>query len=130
MDTLSSYYRSSRTEIEIDMTKTITYWYEHPETFHSIVINKENENCCCCNNVIKATYLDLYSLKASYSYRPKLYSEYTSADMYADHQKYHTFENGSHPPVEKWLEGYTVTERFGDALDGDFQAAVFLLEKD
>lgn len=42
----------------------------------------------------------------------------------------HTFENGSHPPVEKWLEGYTVTERFGDALDGDFQAAVFLLEKD
>ena len=94
IDTLSGYQKDSGTEIEIDMTKTITDWYGHPEGFHGIVIKKEDEKCCCCNDVIEATYLDLYSLKASNSYRPKLYVEYTSADMYSDHQKYHTFENG------------------------------------
>ncbi len=41
----------------------------------------------------------------------------------------HTFAGGAHPPVEKWTEGYRVAERYGDALDGDFQAAVFRLEK-
>lgn len=41
----------------------------------------------------------------------------------------HTFQNGANPPVAKWMEGYRVLETYGDDLDGDFQAAVFVLQK-
>lgn len=41
----------------------------------------------------------------------------------------HTFTNGENPPIEKWMEGYHILKAYGDSLDGDFQAAVFLLEK-
>ncbi len=94
IDMLSGYYRRAATEIEIDMTKTMTHWYANTTTPHCIMIKKTSEEPCCCNNNCFPTYLDFYSLYGTYSYRPKLYVEYTNNDMYADHQKYHTFENG------------------------------------
>ncbi len=97
IDTLRGYYRRDAAEIEIDMTSTMEKWYDPSKTFvenKCIVIKKNNETPCCCNGSCFSTYLDLYSLYASYSYRPKMYIEYTSTDMYSDHQKFHTFENG------------------------------------
>ena len=94
IDVLSGYYRRAATEIEVDMTKTIAHWYANANTPHCIMIKKASEEPCCCNNNCFPTYLDFYSLYGTYSYRPKLYVEYTNNDMYADHQKYHTFENG------------------------------------
>ena len=94
IDIIRGYNRRSATEIEIDITKDMNDWYENPSTSRCIMIKKENEEPCCCDGTCCATYLDLYSLYASYSYRPKLYVEYTNKDMYADHQEYHTFENG------------------------------------
>lgn len=41
----------------------------------------------------------------------------------------HTFHDGANPPVDGWMNGYRVLKKYGDALDGDFQAAVFLLEQ-
>lgn len=94
IDVLSGYYRRAATEIGVDMTKTIAHWYANANTPHCIMIKKTSEEPCCCNNNCFPTYLDFYSLYGTYSYRPKLYVEYTNNDMYADHQKYHTFENG------------------------------------
>ena len=97
IDTLRGYYRRTATEIEIDLTSATEKWYDPTKTFVSqkcIVIKKDNETPCCCNGTCVSTYLDLYSLYASYNYRPRMYIEYTSTDMYSDHQKFHTFENG------------------------------------
>lgn len=97
IDTLRGYCRRAATEIEIDMTAAMEKWYDPTKTFvkeKCIVIKKNNEEVCCYNGNCVSTYIDLYSLYASYSYRPKMYIEYTSTDMYSDHQKFHTFENG------------------------------------
>ena len=97
IDTLRGYYNSEAKKIEIDMTSTMEKWYDPTKTFvkeKCIVIKKNDEEACCCCGMCVSNYLDLYSLYASYSYRPKMYIEYTSTDMYSDHQKFHTFENG------------------------------------
>lgn len=41
----------------------------------------------------------------------------------------HTFKEGANPPVDKWTEQYHILEKYGDSLNGDFQAAVSLLGK-
>ncbi len=41
----------------------------------------------------------------------------------------HTFEGGANPPLDGLLRGYEVAEEFGDPLDGDFQAKVFVLKR-
>ena len=41
----------------------------------------------------------------------------------------HTFEGGANPPLDGLLCGYEVAEEFGDPLDGDFQAKVFVLKR-
>ncbi len=97
IDTLVGHYRHSNTEIEIDMTSTVSDWYDPNETFEKsrcIVIKKKSEEPCCCNDCCLTNYIDFYSLYSDYSYRPKMYIEYSSTDMYSDHQKFHTFENG------------------------------------
>ncbi len=97
IDTLRGYNRRAASEIELDMTSTMNDWYDPNKTFtrtKCIVIKKDNEEPCKCNGTCYATYLDLYSLYSNYSYRPKMYIEYTSTDIYSDHQKFHTFENG------------------------------------
>ena len=97
IDTLRGYYRRAATEIEIDMTSVMEKWYDPTKTFAKekcIVIKKNNEQTCCCDGTCVSGYLDLYSLYANYIYRPRMYIEYTSTDMYSDHQKFHTFENG------------------------------------
>ena len=94
IDVLSGCYRQASTEIEIDMTKAITHWYANANTKHCVMIKKASETPIRCNNNYIATYLDFYSLYGSAPRRPRLYVEYTNSDMYADHQEYHTFENG------------------------------------
>lgn len=97
IDTLRGYYRRAETEIEIDMTAAMEKWYDPTKAFvkeKCIVIKKDNEEACYCDGNCVSTYLDLYSLYADYNRRPKMYIEYTSTDMYSDHQKFHTFENG------------------------------------
>ena len=94
IDVLRGYSRQASTEIEIDITKAITRWYANANTPHCIMIKKASETPIRCNNNYIATYLDFYSLYGSAQRRPRLYVEYTNSDMYADHQEYHTFENG------------------------------------
>ena len=94
IDMLWGYSRRPSEPINIDLTKTISDWYADDSSFHGIVVKKRNEKCYCCDNTVQDTYLEFYSLYEAYSRRPKLYIEYASADMYADHQKYQTFENG------------------------------------
>ncbi|MBR5786599.1 MAG: hypothetical protein IKY41_07895 [Clostridia bacterium] len=96
IDTLKNCYNSSA-GIEVDMTETMNKWYASSQTFtpaKCIVIKKNDEEICCCNNDCCGIYTDFYSVYANYDYRPKMYIEYTSTDIYTDHQKYHTFENG------------------------------------
>ena len=94
IDVLSGFYRHASTAIEIDLTQTMRSWYTNTNTPHGIMIKKASEEPVYCDDGYCATYLDLYSLYGSYSYRPKLYVEYTNSDLYADHQEYHTFEVG------------------------------------
>ncbi|MBQ8742652.1 MAG: RHS repeat protein, partial [Clostridia bacterium] len=97
IDTLRGEHRLAERELEIDMTAAMERWYDPTKTFvkeKCIVIKKNNEDPCCCNGNCVSTYIDLYSLYANYKYHPKMYIEYTSTDMYSDHQKFHTFENG------------------------------------
>ena len=97
IDTLLGYDRRAAEEIEVDMTAIVNDWYDPSKPFSRekcIVIKKNSEEPCCCSGSCRFNYLDLYSLYANYNYRPKMYIEYTSADMYCDHQKFHTFENG------------------------------------
>ena len=94
IDVLGGCYRQASTEIEIDITKVITHWYSNANTQHCIMIKKASETPRRCNNNYIATYLNFYSLYGSDHHRPRLYVEYTNSDMYADHQEYHTFENG------------------------------------
>ena len=99
IDILKGESRYSTKEIEIDMTKVAKDWYNPEKAFVAtkcIVLKKKNESPCCCNGSIQPTYLDIYTGTSIWSslYYPKLYIEYTSTDMYSDHQKFHTFENG------------------------------------
>lgn len=41
----------------------------------------------------------------------------------------HTFENGANPPIEQYLDSWTVAEKFGSPLDGDFRGCADLLKK-
>ena len=41
----------------------------------------------------------------------------------------HTFKNGANPPLDKYLNGWTVAEEFGSSLDGDFRGKAFLLKR-
>ena len=41
----------------------------------------------------------------------------------------HTFENGANPPVEKFIDGWSVSEKFGSDPDGDFRGCVYHLKK-
>lgn len=41
----------------------------------------------------------------------------------------HTFAGGANPPWQSLAAGYAVEARYGDALDGDFQAGAFLLKR-
>lgn len=96
IDTIHGYYRRPEAEIDIDMTAVVQGWYDSGETFSAekcLVIKKKDECCCCCSSC-QTGYLDLYSLSADSRYRPRMYIEYSSSDMYSDHQKYHTFEAG------------------------------------
>ena len=97
IDTLQGYSRHAATEIDIDMTAVMEKWYDPEAPFvkeRCIVIKKNNEEPCCCDSSRFPTYLNLYSMYAEEAYRPRMYIEYTSTDMYSDHQKFHTFENG------------------------------------
>lgn len=41
----------------------------------------------------------------------------------------HTFEGGANPPVEEYLNGWSIVETFGSSLDKDFQGKAFILSK-
>ena len=97
IDTLHGYYRRADYNIEIDMTSTVESWYDPDKTFSNkkcIMIKKNDEVPFYCNGSYLPAYLDMYSMYADQTYRPMIYIEYMSTDMYADHQKFHTFEVG------------------------------------
>lgn len=41
----------------------------------------------------------------------------------------HTFKGGKNPPVEKYIDGYKISETYGSELSGDFRAKIYLLKK-
>ena len=41
----------------------------------------------------------------------------------------HTFENGANPPVEKYLGGWQIAEKFGSDLNADFRGCAYILRK-
>ncbi len=40
----------------------------------------------------------------------------------------HTFKNGANPPIDKYLNGWNITEAFGSELDSDYRGKAFLLK--
>lgn len=41
----------------------------------------------------------------------------------------HTFKNGANPPIEPYLNGWSIADSFGSSLDCDFRGKAFLLKK-
>lgn len=41
----------------------------------------------------------------------------------------HTFTNGANPPIDKYLNGWSIATTFGSSLDNDYRAKAFLLKK-
>ena len=93
IDTFPAYEEATTrvTPIRIDMTQTLSEWYKDGKRFHGIVIKKSSESPCYCNGYIRATYVNLCSHWSTY--QPRMQIIYACEDAYADHQKYHTFEN-------------------------------------
>ena len=98
IDTIQGYARRANTEIEIDLTSTMENWYNSNSPYDGskcLVIKKANETDPCCNGCCSSNYITLYSLYGDFNeYHPKMYIEYTTTDLYTDHQKFQTFETG------------------------------------
>ena len=89
--TITSNSGGYKGQIDISVKNKINEWYADTTdtNFCGIMIKKETEDTSSSSSISfgsnYATYIDE---------RPRLYIEYTSEDIYADHQKNHTFEVG------------------------------------
>ncbi|MBO5273254.1 MAG: DNRLRE domain-containing protein, partial [Clostridia bacterium] len=92
---LQAYHRAASEEVALDITQTVNNWYRSPDTANGLLLKLSEEQCECCNGCVQPTYIKLFSPNsATANYNAQLCIEYASADMYADHQKYHTFDMG------------------------------------